>query len=110
MHSLNLKPHTIIFYLVLWVNAGIIVRRNGAQFVDTCVGITQSQWDKYMKGHTRANRREVVKIALQAGVIDEETAKAELKNPWYNPYHHHKTKTHIIYVNSSIEHFIKVND
>lgn len=81
----------------------------GCNFVATCVGIGQYQWDKYMKGHTRANRKEVVNIALQAGVIDEYQARQELKKPWFNPYNHFKTKTHIIYVNSGIEHFIEVN-
>lgn len=85
-------------------------KRNGCQFVATCVGIGTYEWEKYMKGHTRANRKEVVKIALQAGVIDEEQAREELKRPYYNPYNHFKTKTHIIYVHSAIEHFIEVND
>lgn len=84
-------------------------KNNGCQFVATCVGIGANAWDNFMKGHTRANRREVVKIALQAGVIDEEQAKEELKRPWFNPYNHYKTKTHIIYCHSGIEHFIKVH-
>lgn len=84
-------------------------KQKGVQAECSCIGITQSEWDKLMKGHTRANRREVVKIALQAGIIDEEQAIRELRNPWYNPYNHFKTKTHIIYVYSSIEHFIRVN-
>lgn len=83
-------------------------KRNGVEFADTCVGIGQYQWDKYMKGHTRANRKEVVKIALQAGVIDEYEAKRQIKNPYYNPYNHYKTKTHIVYCHSGIEHFIRV--
>lgn len=84
-------------------------KQNGVVFVATCVDIGQYEWDKLMKGHTLANRKEVVKIALQAGVIDEEEAKIQLRRPWYNPYKHFKTKTHIIYVNSAIEHFILVN-
>lgn len=82
--------------------------RNGVYFEATCVGVTVREWDRLMDGHTRADRRKVVKIALQAGVIDEMQAKEELKRPWFNPYNHYKTKTHIIYVNSSIEHFIRV--
>ncbi len=83
-------------------------KHNGVQFECSCVDIGMLKWEQLMKGHTRANRREVVKIALEAGVIDKEQAAMELRNPWYNPYNHFKTKTHIIYVNSSIEHFIKV--
>ena len=81
---------------------------NGCEFEATCVGIGQNKWDELMKGHTKANRKEVVKIALLAGVIDEQQAREEIKRPYYNPYNHYKTKTHIIYVHSMIEHFIKV--
>lgn len=81
---------------------------NGCEFEATCVGIGQYQWDKLMKGHTRADRKQTVKIALLAGVIDHHQAKEEIKRPYYNPYNHYKTKTHLIYVHSAIEHFIKV--
>lgn len=84
-------------------------KKNGVYLEATCVSISQYEWDRLMKGHTVANRKEVVKIALQAGAIDEWQAKEELKKPYYNPYNHFKTRTHIIYVNSGIEHFIKIN-
>lgn len=84
-------------------------KRFGVRFEATCVGIGQREWDRLMKGATRANRKEVVRAAMQAGVIDEEQGRIELRQPWYNPYHHFKTKTHLVYVNSSIEHFIRVN-
>lgn len=82
---------------------------NGCFFESTCVGIGENKWDKLMAGHTAANRIKVVRIALKAGIIDEWQAKEEIKKPFFNPYSHFKTKTHIIYVNSAIEHFIKVN-
>lgn len=84
-------------------------KRYGVQFETTCVGININHWDELMEGHTRANRKEAVRIALQAEVIDEVQAAQELRKPWFNPYNHHKTKTHIIYVHSGIEHFIKAN-
>ncbi len=84
-------------------------KKNGAEFIATCVSISKSEWDQLMKGARRANRKEVVKIALQAGAINEWQAKKELKNPWFNPYHHFRTETHIIYTHSGIEHFILVN-
>lgn len=83
-------------------------KNNGCEFESTCVGIGQREWDRLMKGATKANRKEVVRIALLAGVIDEEQAAIEIKKPYYNPYQHYKTKTHIIYTHSMIEHFIKV--
>jgi hypothetical protein len=82
---------------------------NGCEFESTCVDINIKMWDRLMKGATRADRKKVVKIAFLAGVIDEWQYKQEANKPWYNPYNHYKTKTHIVYVNSAIEHFIKVN-
>jgi hypothetical protein len=82
---------------------------NGCYLETTCVGCGIYKWDELMKGHTRADRKKVVKIAEYAGVIDSEQAREEIKKPHYNPYNHYKTKTHIIYVHSSIEYFIRVN-
>lgn len=39
-------------------------KNNGCEFESTCVGISQMEWDKLMKGATKANRKEVVRIAL----------------------------------------------
>lgn len=83
-------------------------QQKGCHLEDTCVGIGIYKWEELMKGATRANRKIAVKIALLAGAIDEEQAKTELKRPWFNPYNHFKTETHLIYVNSAIEHFIKI--
>lgn len=81
---------------------------NGCRFVCSCVGIGQEKWDELMKGARHADRKKVVRIALQAGIIDEEQAKEEIKRPYYNPYEHFVTRTHIVYVHSAIEHFIEV--
>lgn len=83
-------------------------KANGCFYEANCTGITIYQWEKLMKGHTRANKIEVTKIALQAGIIDEEQARQEINRPYFNPYNHYKTKTHVIYVHSAIEHFIRV--
>lgn len=81
---------------------------NGCQFVAACTGITIDKWNELMKGARQANKKKVVRIALLAGVIDKQQATREIKEPWYNPYSHHVTRTHIIYVHSGIEHFIEV--
>lgn len=83
--------------------------KNGCFLECDCTTISCWKWDKLMKGHTKADRRKVINIALMAGVITEEDAKKEMKFSYYNPYTHYKTKTHIVYVHSCIEHFIKVN-
>jgi len=82
---------------------------NGCNLECTCVGIGVNKWDELMKGARQANKKKVIKIALLAGVIDNEQAREETKRPYYNPYTHYVTKKHIIYVHSGIEHFISIN-
>jgi hypothetical protein len=73
----------------------------------TCVEIGPKKWDLLMKGARKCAQKIAVKAALEVGVIDEYTAKMEMRYRSYNPYIHYRTKKHIIYVHSSIEHFIK---
>ena len=84
-------------------------KTSGAYFETDCVSCGGVKWDELMKGARPANKNKVIKIALLAGIIDEEQARLETKNAYYNPYTHYVTKTHIVYVHSGIEHFIKVN-
>ena len=84
-------------------------KRNGATLIATCVGINIDQWNALMKGARDANSNSVIEIAYQAGVIDLWTRNKEKKEPYFNPYTHKVTRTHIIYINSGIEHFIKVH-
>ena len=79
--------------------------KNGCYLETTCVGISQWKWDELMKGARPANKRKVIKVALMLGIAEPE----ELKSMYYNPYTHQVTRAHIIYVNSAIEYFIKVN-
>lgn len=74
----------------------------GVHLETTCVGCTYDQWQQLMKGATRANRRIVEKLAVKAGAIDQDLIK------YYNPYNHFKTSTHLIYVHSGIEHFLRI--
>lgn len=80
-------------------------QKNGVYFENTCVSLPggYDQWQKLMKGATRANNRIVTKLAVQAGAIEPDLVK------YYNPYNHFKTKTHLIYVHSGIEHFLRIN-
>lgn len=79
--------------------------KNGCYLEATCTGISQWKWDELMKGARTANKRKVIKVALMLGIAEPE----ELKSVHYNPYTQQVTRTHIIYVNSGIEYFIKVN-
>lgn len=80
--------------------------KNGCFLECACTDINQTKWDQLMKGARKANRKKVLKAAIIAGLHIE---KEEFKNEYFNPYDHYVTKTHIIYVHSSIEYFIKVN-
>ena len=77
--------------------------QRGCYLESTCVGCGMAYWEKTMKGAVRADTRKVHKIAKSLGIVPEGFTAEN------NPYHQLKTKTHIIYVHSSIEHFIKVN-
>ena len=68
---------------------------NGVYLEATCVGISQSEWDRLMKGAVRADKKKLLKAI---GVKDE----------YRNPYDFYRTQTHLIYVNSAIEHFYKI--
>jgi len=73
--------------------------------VDSCVGISQYQWDKYMNGAVKANGskiRELIKTHIP-------TLYKALALEFYNPYESHcqRTKTHFIYVHSGIEYFLR---
>ena len=81
----------------------------GCQYETNCTAISIWEWERLMKGHRPANRLKVLKVALLSNVIDLEQYKNERKKPYFNPYNHFITKTHVIYVNSAIEHFIKRN-
>lgn len=82
---------------------------NGCYLESTCVDCTRDEWDKFMHGARNANKVKVIKTALIAGVISEEQASTEIKKKHYNPYQQFITKTHVIYVNSAVEYFIKIN-
>lgn len=73
----------------------------------TCVGISQSKWDALMKGNRPCSKQKACSAALEVGILNEQDYRLEIKQPWYNPYQHRQTKTHIIYIHSGIEHFIR---
>jgi len=67
-----------------------------------CTNITSYKWDELMKGARKANKKTVVKAAIHTGILSESEGFREIKQPYYNPYEHKRTKTHFIYVNSGI--------
>ena len=76
----------------------------GLSFECSCVGIGQREWDKLMRGHKRANKHKV------EGLIKKHIPDLfkDLSLEFYNPYDSYRTKTHLIYVHSLIEYFLKI--
>lgn len=77
-------------------------------FECACHNITSEKWEELMKGARPAARKTVVKAAFECGLMDKWSYDQEIKNPYFNPYNHKRTKTHLIYIHSAIEHFIKI--
>lgn len=76
--------------------------RNGCEFECSCVDCSVRQWDKLMEGATKANTQLVHKLANMLDIVPN---GFNAKN---NPYTQKKTKTHLIYIHSGIEHFIRI--
>lgn len=83
-------------------------QRHGGQYRGSCVSLNQDEIESLMKGAVKADRKKVIKAAYESGVISKTQMFVELKRKFYNPYRQLKTKTHLIYVNSAIEHFIEI--
>ena len=79
-------------------------KRNGMTLECTCVSITERKWEQLMKGSTKANQSKVNKL-VRENTGDE----FDFCLDFYNPYTPFKTKTHIIFVHSAIEHFFRIN-
>lgn len=76
--------------------------RNGVYLECTCVGISMTRWEELMKGATRADTNRINRMLVKQNLLQKDEIKL------YNPYYYYKTKTHIIRVHSSIEHFYKI--
>lgn len=69
--------------------------RNGVELECTCVDIPIYRWEQLMKGAVKADKKKVLKAI-------------GIKDDLYNPYDSFRTKTHLIYVHSAIEHFYRI--
>lgn len=76
--------------------------KNGMYLECTCVGISQHKWDRLMSGAVRADKKIVNSLLKKHEVVEPDLLLG------YNPYNFFRTKTHIIFVHSAIEYFIKV--
>lgn len=76
----------------------------GVEFECSCVDIKVDKWNELMEGAKKGNHKFITAIAISLGIIPKSWKK------FRNPYQCFVTDTHLIYVHSAIEHFIKVND
>ena len=81
-------------------------RNNGAVLGCTCIGISIGKWESLMEGSVKADGSKIRKIIRKflPSLFDS------LALSFYNPYESKclRTKTHLIYVHSGVEYFIKV--
>lgn len=75
------------------------------ELVSTCVGISSSQWDEYMKGTTKANGR-MIRNHIKKHL--PELAESLALN-FYNPFEYQARKKGglFVYVHSMIEYFLR---
>jgi hypothetical protein len=75
----------------------------GLEYEYNCTEICVNHWNKLMEGHRRASRTELKRILKRLNM------RPELRKFFTgNPYDHHRTETHIIFVWSAIEYFYKI--
>ena len=77
--------------------------KNGVTFEGKCTDLpNKEEWDKLMEGNEPADKKEVEKLLVTLGFLNQEDMSL------HNPYLPRMTKTHIIYVHSRIEHFYRI--
>lgn len=68
----------------------------------TCTNINLAQWNRWMAGATRADKRRIDNLVRQHLPDLFENLRLDLRNP----YHYFKTHQHLILVHSAIEFFL----
>ena len=76
---------------------------DGLRLDACCCDISLAQWERWMAGATRADKRTVNRLVRRH--LPELYQSLSLNLP--NPYAHHKTRRHLILVHSGIEHFLR---
>ncbi len=75
------------------------------ELVNTCVGITQTEWDNFMENTTKANGRQI-RLLIKKFLPE---LYEDLALQYYNPYEHRAVKKRglLVYVHSGIEYFLQ---
>jgi hypothetical protein len=78
--------------------------RKGVYLEADCSQVTPRQWEQIMNSATRADKKRIDKILIEAGEIDAKEAK------FNNPYNYYKTDKYIIRRHSATEYFYRINE
>ena len=76
---------------------------SGLELEARCSDVTLFRWTELMKGHTRANKKEIDRLVKE--FLPD--LHYDLALDFYNPYNYYKTKTHLILVHSATEYFLR---
>ena len=68
----------------------------------TCTNINLAQWNRWMAGATRADKRRIDKLVRKHLPDLYEDLRLDLRNPYF----YQKSQRHLILVHSAIEHFL----
>ena len=80
---------------------------NGVTCQENCTSVSLRRWEYLMEGAVKANG-EKIKAIIKKHLPE---LYEEIGLNFYNPYQHQsqRTKTHLVYVHSAIEYFIKIS-
>ena len=80
---------------------------NNLELVDTCVSYKIDQWNRYMKGTTKANGRQIRMLIKEHLPELYDALILNYRNPY--EWHSRKKKNLLVYVHSGIEYFLSYN-
>ena len=72
----------------------------------TCADISLEQWNRWMAGVTRADKRGIDSLVRKHLPDLYEDLRLDLRNP----YHYFKTRRHLILVHSAMEYFLEYRE
>lgn len=84
----------------------LTIYKQNIELEHTCVGISIYKHEKLMKGAKKANGKKIRQM-IKKQLPD---LYRDLSLDFYNPYENQskRTDTHLIYIHSSIEYFLKI--
>lgn len=83
-------------------------RSNGITLIATCAGISETQWNRYMKGTRKANGS-LIRTLIKTHCPE---LYHSLALQYHNPYEYQSVRKDglLVYVHSSVEYFFLINN